>query len=181
MKKTLNVTWLGEQRYLGVSESGHQLLIDNSPTKIGVSPMEALLGALGFLGSVAEGSIADWSGIFLRDHFGVSEGFAPLSLTAFSTMMLLSRLFGDRLKMKHGARKLVFTGALTAYITPAVLGGAKVLMLETLLYQRMNVANDIVSAAVISARPSMSRMMWAARSRATRACLRISLGISSAL
>ncbi|ANE43496.1 OsmC family protein [Deinococcus puniceus] len=46
MKKTLNVTWLGEQRYLGVSESGHQLLIDNSPTKIGVSPMEALLGAL---------------------------------------------------------------------------------------------------------------------------------------
>ncbi len=74
----------------------------------------ALLGALGFLGSVAEGSIADWSGIFLRDHFGVSEGFAPLSLTAFSTMMLLSRLFGDHLKMKHGARKLVCTGALIA-------------------------------------------------------------------
>ena len=74
----------------------------------------ALLGALGFLGSVAEGSIADWSGIFLRDHFSVSEGFAPLSLTAFSTMMLLSRLFGDRLKMKHGARKLVCAGALVA-------------------------------------------------------------------
>ena len=45
-KKTLNVTWLGEQRYLGVNESGQQLLIDNSATKIGVSPMEALLGAL---------------------------------------------------------------------------------------------------------------------------------------
>ncbi|MDV6374399.1 OsmC family protein [Deinococcus arenicola] len=44
--KTLNVTWLGEQRYLGVSASGHQLLIDNSDTRIGVSPMEALLGAL---------------------------------------------------------------------------------------------------------------------------------------
>ena len=46
---------------------------------------------------------------------------------------------------------LVFTGSLTAYITPAVLGGAKVLMLETLLYQRMNVANDIASASVIAA------------------------------
>lgn len=45
-KKTLKVTWLGEQRYLGVSESGQQLLIDNSPVKVGVSPMEALLGAL---------------------------------------------------------------------------------------------------------------------------------------
>jgi MFS family permease len=74
----------------------------------------ALLGTLGFLGSVVEGSIANWSGIFLRDHFGVSAGVAPLSLTAFSAMMLLSRLFGDRLKMTHGARKLIFAGALVA-------------------------------------------------------------------
>ena len=42
----MHVTWLGEQRYLGVSASGHQLLIDNSPLKVGVSPMEALLAAL---------------------------------------------------------------------------------------------------------------------------------------
>ncbi len=45
---------------------------------------------------------------------------------------------------------LVFTGALTAYITPAILGGAKVLMLETLLYQRVTVANDFISASVIA-------------------------------
>jgi putative spermidine/putrescine transport system permease protein len=45
---------------------------------------------------------------------------------------------------------LVFTGAVTAYITPAVLGGSRVLMLETLLYQRINVANDVLSASVIA-------------------------------
>lgn len=45
---------------------------------------------------------------------------------------------------------LVFTGSLTAYITPAILGGSKVLMLETLLYQRVNVENDIKAAAVIA-------------------------------
>lgn len=45
---------------------------------------------------------------------------------------------------------LVFTGAMTAYITPAILGGSKVLMLETLLYQRVTVANDFVSASVIA-------------------------------
>ncbi|MGB0966993.1 MAG: ABC transporter permease [Halocynthiibacter sp.] len=45
---------------------------------------------------------------------------------------------------------LVFTGCLTAYITPAILGGSRVLMLETLLYQRVNVANDFVSAGVIA-------------------------------
>ena len=74
----------------------------------------ALLGALGFLGAIAEGSIADWSGIFMKDHFGVSDGFAPLSLAMFSTMMLLSRLMGDRLKMRHGAKVLVAGGALAA-------------------------------------------------------------------
>lgn len=45
---------------------------------------------------------------------------------------------------------LVFTGALTAYITPAILGGSKVLMLETLLYQKVNVSNDFVSAGIIA-------------------------------
>lgn len=44
---------------------------------------------------------------------------------------------------------LVFTGSMTAYITPAILGGSKVLMLETLLYQRVTVANDFVAASVI--------------------------------
>jgi putative spermidine/putrescine transport system permease protein len=45
---------------------------------------------------------------------------------------------------------LVFAGSMTAYITPAVLGGAKVLMLETLLYQRVSVANDLASAGIIA-------------------------------
>lgn len=45
---------------------------------------------------------------------------------------------------------LVFTGCVTAYITPALLGGPKVLMLETLLYQKVNVAGDLTSASVIA-------------------------------
>ncbi|OSQ46911.1 ABC transporter permease [Thalassospira alkalitolerans] len=45
---------------------------------------------------------------------------------------------------------LVFTGSMTAYITPAILGGSKVLMLETLMYQRVTVANDFVAASVIA-------------------------------
>ncbi|MBL8289769.1 MAG: ABC transporter permease [Rubrivivax sp.] len=45
---------------------------------------------------------------------------------------------------------LVFTGCVTAYITPALLGGPKVLMLETLLYQKVNVASDTTAASVIA-------------------------------
>lgn len=45
---------------------------------------------------------------------------------------------------------LVFTGSMTAYITPAILGGSKVLMLETLLYQQVTVSNNFVAASVIA-------------------------------
>ncbi len=74
----------------------------------------AMLGALGLIASIAEGSIADWAGIYMKDHFGASDGMAPLSLTAFSTMMLMSRLAGDGLKARYGARVLVGGGALLA-------------------------------------------------------------------
>jgi putative spermidine/putrescine transport system permease protein len=45
---------------------------------------------------------------------------------------------------------LVFTGSMTAYITPAILGGSKVLMLETLLYQQVTVSNNFAAASVIA-------------------------------
>jgi MFS family permease len=70
----------------------------------------ALLGVLGFCGAVSENSIADWSGIFLKDHFHVSAGIAPLGLSAFTVMMLMSRLAGDQLKERYGARRLVSAG-----------------------------------------------------------------------
>jgi MFS family permease len=73
-----------------------------------------LLGMLGFFGSMAEGSIADWSGVFLKEHFGASDGLAPLALSAFSMMMLMSRMVGDKMKERHGAKRLVTLGALVA-------------------------------------------------------------------
>jgi putative spermidine/putrescine transport system permease protein len=45
---------------------------------------------------------------------------------------------------------LVFTGCVTAYITPAMLGGPQVLMLETLLVQKVYVAGDTLAASVIA-------------------------------
>lgn len=45
---------------------------------------------------------------------------------------------------------LVFCGSVTAYLTPAVLGGNRVLMLETMLYQRYLAANDLIAASVIA-------------------------------
>lgn len=86
----------------------------------------ALLGLLGFLGSMSEGSIADWSGLFLKERFEVSDSFAPLAMSCFSLMMLATRMAGDRLRQAYSARSLLGAGAaisaaglLFAVLTPS--------------------------------------------------------------
>ncbi len=87
--------------------------VEKKPFSLPRGPL-ALLGLLGFLGSMSEGSIADWSGVFLKEHFGASDGLAPLALSSFSVMMLLSRLVGDKLKVRFGAQRLVTLGSLVS-------------------------------------------------------------------
>ena len=59
----------------------------------------------------------------MKEQFGASDAMAPLSLSAFSMMMLVTRCFGDQLKARHGARTLVCAGSATAAfgLTIAVL------------------------------------------------------------
>jgi MFS family permease len=104
------VLW-GAYQLLDADHGGQK--VEKKPFTLPRGPL-ALLGLLGFLGSMSEGSIADWSGVFLKEHFNVSDGMAPLALSSFSVMMLLSRLVGDKLKARFGARTLVTRGSLIA-------------------------------------------------------------------
>jgi MFS family permease len=72
------------------------------------------LGVIGFCGAIAEGSLVDWSSVYMRDAMMASEGVAPLGFAAFAALMLLARLVGDRLKDRFGARHVVAFGALIA-------------------------------------------------------------------
>ena len=73
-----------------------------------------LLGLIGFCGAIAEGGIADWSGVFLQDQLGAGAGVAPLAYAAFSGAMLVARLVADRLKDRFGARAVVAAGGVLA-------------------------------------------------------------------
>ena len=73
-----------------------------------------MLGIIGFCGAVAEGSIADWSGVFMTDRLHVHDGVAPLAFAGFACLMLLARLVCDRFKDRFGARRVVASGALLA-------------------------------------------------------------------
>jgi len=74
------------------------------------------LGVIGFCGAIVEGAIADWSGVYMKDWLQATDGTAPLAFAAFAAMMLVTRLIGDRLKERFGARKVVSAGALTAAV-----------------------------------------------------------------
>ena len=106
--------WLGVRRLS--TDSVSNAPVTQKPLFILPRGDIALLGMLGFLAAMTEGSIANWSGVFMTDQFGASMSLAPLSLAAFSAMMLLSRCHGDRLKAAMGARRLVCGGALVAGI-----------------------------------------------------------------
>jgi MFS family permease len=74
----------------------------------------AALGVIAFCALMAEGSVFDWSGVYLSDEVGAAPGLAPLGLTAFSLTMGVGRLVGDGVSERIGAGPTVRGGALIA-------------------------------------------------------------------
>jgi len=71
-----------------------------------------LLGVLGLVGLLTEGSASDWSGIYMQRSLGAAEGTAGLAVTAFAGSMAAARFAGDRLNVILGGARLVGGGAL---------------------------------------------------------------------
>jgi MFS family permease len=71
-----------------------------------------LIGALAFLAFMAEGAIADWSGLMLRNELGSTEAVAALGYPLFESAMLCGRLVGDRLRSRLGTKRLLALAAL---------------------------------------------------------------------
>ncbi len=85
-----------------------------------------LIGAMAFLGMIAEGSMVDWSALYLKERAGASQQMAPLGIASLQGAMLVTRWFGDRARTRWGARKLLFGGSLLAGLSLAaalVMGG----------------------------------------------------------
>ena len=70
-----------------------------------------LLGLLCFVSFMAEGSMLDWSAVFLRDCRGFAPSTAGIGYACFSIAMALGRLGGDRLVQRIGPVWAVRAGA----------------------------------------------------------------------
>ena len=71
-----------------------------------------LIGVLGFIAFMTEGSIADWSGLLLHDELGATEAVAAVGYPVFELAMLFGRLVGDRVRMRVGTRRLLIGAGL---------------------------------------------------------------------
>jgi MFS family permease len=81
-----------------------------------VRPSRALaaLGAAAFCVLLAEGSVTDWSAVYLNGSAGAAEALAAAGLTVFSLCMALGRLSGDALAERFGPAALLRVGAAVA-------------------------------------------------------------------
>ena len=69
-----------------------------------------LLGTIAFCGMAAEGSMSDWSGIYLIDVVGMPKHLAPIGLAAYMTTMASGRFVIDKATQKWGRRRVVQAG-----------------------------------------------------------------------
>ena len=63
---------------------------------------------------LAEGAVADWSAVYLRQELGAGVGTAGLAFTAFSLTMVAGRLAGDHVVARWGRVRAVRVSALIA-------------------------------------------------------------------
>ena len=79
-------------------------------------PSRALLalGVIAFCGFIAEGTVNDWSAVYLRSTAAASAAVASLGYFAFSVAMIAVRLVADRLVARIGAVRLTRIATLTA-------------------------------------------------------------------
>lgn len=90
-----------------------------------VRPDRALfaLGALAFLGLMAEGAMGDWSALYFRESLGTGAAVAGAAFAVFSFAMAAGRFAGDVLVSRFGAARWLRGSALLA---AAGLGSALV-------------------------------------------------------
>ena len=86
----------------------------DSPGGSRFSTAIVLLGLASLCTMIGEGSMADWTPLYMTRVAGSAEAVAPLGQAAFSGAMLLGRSFGDYTRGRTGSRAVIVGGAALA-------------------------------------------------------------------
>ena len=90
--------------------------IEKAPAKKGpfITPILFLLGCICFIMFIVEGSMMDWTGVFLTTVRDVPLHEAGYGFAAFAVMMTICRLTGDKIVSTLGRRRVMTIGAIFA-------------------------------------------------------------------
>lgn len=80
-----------------------------------------LLGIVCFAVFLTEGTVLDWSAVYLTQARNMPETLGGLGYTCFAIAMTVARLTGDRIIATFGRLPVVLTGAITAAIGLALV------------------------------------------------------------
>jgi hypothetical protein len=80
-----------------------------------------IVGGLAFAAFMMEGSIADWSGLYLSRELHAGEAVGALGYPVFEAAMLVGRLGGDRLRSRIGTRRLMTYAGLGTAVAVGVV------------------------------------------------------------
>jgi fucose permease len=72
------------------------------------------LGLIGFCSFLGEGSMHDWSAVYLNETLGASPAIAATGFAGFALGMTVSRFVADRLIVRYGSVRVVRAGGLVA-------------------------------------------------------------------
>jgi MFS family permease len=72
------------------------------------------IGLIAFCCMLGEGAMADWSTSYMENIALANEVIAPFGLAAFSTAMMIGRIFGDWARQRFGDPKLLLLSSLIA-------------------------------------------------------------------
>lgn len=103
------------------------------------------MGVLTALCMVAEGSMYDWSALFVRQELGTDTATGALGFAAFSAAMAIGRLFGDRIRERFSPVALMRGSGLlaTAGMALALTTAAPALALLGFMLVGLGLANVV--------------------------------------
>lgn len=91
-----------------------------------------LLGIMTLLAFAPEGTVIDWSALYLKDELGAPLVVSGYAVAAFSATMALMRLRGDGLRARYGDRTTFIVSGLVAGFGLLIAGAAGSLVMACL-------------------------------------------------
>ena len=137
-----------------------------------------LLGLVAFVSMVCEGSIADWSGLYLRVVRDAGHGVSGYGYAAFAALMVTGRLAGDSIVARIGEERTLLAGGLLAAVGLGIVIGSGWEHMNGMLWWLIGFA--LVGAGIANGSPVIYRTAGRVRDVPAGAGIATTVGIGYA-